>query len=36
MYVKDEYYTEAEGKPKLSVDVQIVIKLKENNLCFKA
>ena len=36
MYVKDEYYTEAEGKPKLSADVQIVIKLKENNLCFKA
>ena len=36
MYVKDEYYTEGEKKPKLSVDVQIVIKLKEENLCFKA
>ena len=36
MYVKDEYYAEGEEKPKLSVDVQIVIKLKENNLCFKA
>ena len=36
MYVKDEYYTEGEEKPKLSVDVQIVIKLKEKNLCFKA
>ena len=36
MYVKDEYYAEGEEKPKLSVDVQIVIKLKEENLCFKA
>ena len=36
MYVKDEYYTEVEGKPKLSADIQIVIKLKENNLCFKS
>jgi len=36
MYVKDEYYGEGEEKPKLSVDVQIVIKLKEDNLCFKA
>jgi len=36
MYVKDEYYAEGEEKPKLSVDVQIVIKLKEDNLCFKA
>ncbi len=36
MYVKDEYYAEDEKKPKLSVDVQIVIKLKENNLCFKS
>jgi len=36
MYVKDEYYAEGEEKPKLPVDVQIVIKLKEANLCFKA
>ena len=36
IYVKDEYYTEGEEKPKLSADVQIVIKLKEENLCFKA
>jgi len=34
--VKDEYYTEEDEKPKLSADVQIVIKLKEENLCFKA
>jgi isoleucyl-tRNA synthetase len=36
MYVKDDYYAEGETKPELPVDVQIVIKLKENNLCFKA
>ena len=36
MYVKDEYYTEGDEKPELPVDVQIVIKLKESNLCFKA
>ena len=36
MYVKDEFYTETEDKPKLSVDVQIVIKLKGKNLCFKS
>ena len=36
MYVKDEFYTETEDKPKLSVDVQIVIKLKGENLCFKS
>ena len=36
MYVKDEYYTDKDKKPKLSADVQIVIKLKEENLCFKA
>ena len=36
MYVKDEYYTEGEEKPKLSVDVQIVIKLKSENLCFQS
>ena len=36
MYVRDEYYTEDEEKPKLSVDIQIVIKLKEKNLCFRS
>ena len=36
MYVKDEYYIEGDKKPELPVDVQIVIKLKESNLCFKA
>jgi len=36
IYVKDEYYTEGDEKPELPVDVQIVIKLKESNLCFKA
>ena len=36
MYVKDEYYKDGEPKPALPVDVQIVIKLKESNLCFKA
>jgi len=35
-YVKNEYYSEDEEKPKLSVDIQIVIMLKERNLCFKA
>ena len=36
MYVKDEFYSEGEEKPKLSVDVQIVIKLKGENLCFNS
>ena len=36
MYVKDEFYTYSDEKPKLSVDVQIVIKLKGENLCFKS
>ncbi|MBT5090744.1 MAG: isoleucine--tRNA ligase [Flavobacteriales bacterium] len=36
MYVKDEFYTTKDEKPKLPTDVQIVIKLKEENLCFKA
>jgi isoleucyl-tRNA synthetase len=36
MYVKDEFYSNEDEKPKLSADVQIVIKLKESNLCFKA
>lgn len=36
MYVKDEYYSEDEEKPKLPVDVQIVIMLKEKTLCFRS
>ena len=36
MYVKDEYYKDGEPKPTHPVDVQIVIKLKESNHCFKA
>ena len=35
-YVKDEYYDKADKKPKLSADVQIVIKLKELGLLFKS
>ena len=35
IYVKQEYYTEKE-KAKLSADVQIIIKLKELDLCFHA
>ncbi len=34
MYVKDAFYSNEEEKPKLPVDIQIVIKLKEQNLCF--
>ena len=34
MYVKNEYYTEGEA-PEKSVDVQIAIKLKEENKAFK-
>jgi len=36
MYVKDEFYSKGENKPKLSADIQIVIKLKNNNLCFQS
>jgi len=36
MYVKEEYYSENEKKPKLSADVQIVIKLKKENKCFNS
>jgi len=36
IYVKNEYYSEDEEKPKLSVDIQIVIMLKERSLCFRA
>jgi isoleucyl-tRNA synthetase len=34
MYVKNEFYSEEEKKPKLSADIEIVIKLKKENLCF--
>ncbi len=34
MYVKNEYYAEGEA-PEKSVDVQLAIKLKEENLAFK-
>ena len=34
MYVKEEFYMQEESKPKLSVDIQIAIKLKRENLCF--
>ena len=34
MYVKNEYYEEKDKKPKLSVDIQIVIHLKEKGYCF--
>ena len=36
IYVKDDFYSEEEIKPTLSADVQIVIKLKEKSLCFRA
>ena len=36
MYVKNEFYSENEEKPKLSADIQIVIKLKKENLCFSS
>ncbi|MEE2931574.1 MAG: isoleucine--tRNA ligase [Bacteroidota bacterium] len=35
-YVKHEYYSKKEKKPKHSIDVQIVIKIKELNLLFKS
>ena len=35
-YVKNEYYNENEKMPKLSADVQIAIKLKEEGLLFKS
>ena len=35
-YVKDEYYSSDDRKPKLPADVQIVIKLKEDGLLFKS
>ena len=34
LYVKNEYYVNPEEEPSLSVDVQIVIKLKKTGLCF--
>ena len=36
IYVKEEYYENEEEKPKLSADVQIVIKLKKEGLCFRS
>ena len=36
MYVKNEYYEDGDEKPNLSADIQIVILLKEKNLCFKS
>ena len=36
MYVKNEFYSEEENKPKLSVDIQIAIRLKKDNLCFNS
>jgi isoleucyl-tRNA synthetase len=35
MYVKNEFYSD-EDMPEKSADIQIVIKLKEENKCFKA
>ena len=35
MYVKNEFYNDGEA-PEKSADIQIVIKLKEDNRCFKA
>jgi isoleucyl-tRNA synthetase len=35
MYVKNEFYSQ-EDMPEKSADIQIVIKLKEENKCFKA
>ena len=35
-YVKEEFYTESEEKPKYPADVQIVINLKDNNRLFKS
>ena len=35
-FVKDEYYAENDEKPKLSADIQIVIKLKDKGLLFNS
>ena len=35
-YVKEEFYTEKDEKPKYPADVQIVINLKDNNRLFKS
>ena len=35
MYVKNEFYNDGEA-PEKSADIQIIIKLKEDNRCFKA
>ena len=36
MYVKNEFYDNEESTPELSADVQITIKLKKENRCFKS
>ena len=36
LFVKDEYYGENDEKPKLSADIQIVIKLKDKGLLFNS
>ena len=35
-YVKEEFYTKSDKKPKYPADVQIVINLKDNNRLFKS
>ena len=35
-YVKQDYYTDADDKPARSLDVEIIIKLKEENKAFNA
>ena len=35
-YVKDEFYTDNDSKPRLPADVQIIIKLKESGLLFNS
>ena len=35
-YVKEEFYTVSDKKPKYPADVQIVINLKDNNRLFKS
>ena len=35
-FVKDEYYGEIDEKPKLSADIQIIIKLKDKGLLFNS
>ncbi len=35
-YVRDEYYGEGETKPEVSVNVEIIVKLKKENKAFKS